>query len=425
MKFHAIVHMVKDMLLCGVPKEFDTGSNESHHKPTKKAAKMTQRKESTFNYQTAIRMTEFLLIELSRWEVDERVGVWNYFDKVEEVLSAFAIANDVELDDIANEFADISMEKDDTEEEMDEESLGEASETKDEASKTDDEELVVTTGGARIRVHYNDDNEPSFEMLGRSLWAKKTRWPTSIIMFLVGLQDLVIDHIPQKELPVLTLHERGDLKFYGIPNYQGTGPWKDWALVDWGQEGVLPVHIWCFVDLDDMPGGRDRIEYGGVHLKDGVHAVVECASYSTNYEEICMSDLFTPVLLEADGVDENGIVKRKFYLADVEAIKGPCAIIPDISDSKDPEKLSFFQVKSRPDWSKTFIAWLDAPHHHDEMDMADYDEKAREEKEKEEAKAAAKAAKAEAKAREKKEKEEAKAAAKADKAKAKAAGRKK
>ena len=30
MKFHAIVHMVEDILLYGVPSEFDTGSNESH-----------------------------------------------------------------------------------------------------------------------------------------------------------------------------------------------------------------------------------------------------------------------------------------------------------------------------------------------------------------------------------------------------------
>lgn len=53
MKFHAITHLVQDILLYGVPSEFDTGSNESHHKATKTAAKMTQRKEETFDHQTA------------------------------------------------------------------------------------------------------------------------------------------------------------------------------------------------------------------------------------------------------------------------------------------------------------------------------------------------------------------------------------
>lgn len=34
-KFHAMTHLVEDILLYGVPMEVDTGSNESHHKPSK------------------------------------------------------------------------------------------------------------------------------------------------------------------------------------------------------------------------------------------------------------------------------------------------------------------------------------------------------------------------------------------------------
>jgi hypothetical protein len=34
-KFHAITHLVEDIILYGVPSEVDTGSNESHHKPSK------------------------------------------------------------------------------------------------------------------------------------------------------------------------------------------------------------------------------------------------------------------------------------------------------------------------------------------------------------------------------------------------------
>ena len=79
MKFHAIVHMVEDILLYGVPSKFDTGSNESHHKPTKYAAKLTQRKEATFNYQTAKRMTEFMVLDLAMHEVNGGKVVWEYF----------------------------------------------------------------------------------------------------------------------------------------------------------------------------------------------------------------------------------------------------------------------------------------------------------------------------------------------------------
>ena len=34
-KFHAIVHLVDDILRHGVPLEVDTGSSESHHKQSK------------------------------------------------------------------------------------------------------------------------------------------------------------------------------------------------------------------------------------------------------------------------------------------------------------------------------------------------------------------------------------------------------
>ena len=66
--------------------------------------------------------------------------------------------------------------------------------------------------------------------------------------------------------------------FHGHPNFRGDGPWRDWATIDWGTtEGELPCHIWCFVSLENMPTGRDSLEFGGIRLRDGVYAVVECA----------------------------------------------------------------------------------------------------------------------------------------------------
>ena len=76
MQFHAIVHLLEDMLLYGVPSEFDTGSNESHHKGAKFPAQLTQRKEATFINQTATRLIEFLAIELVMEEILYDDGVW-------------------------------------------------------------------------------------------------------------------------------------------------------------------------------------------------------------------------------------------------------------------------------------------------------------------------------------------------------------
>ena len=75
MKFHAIIHLITDIILYGSPSEFDTGSNESHHKESKYAAKLTQQKEATFNFQTARRLIEFLCMILL-WKKSSMIGVF-------------------------------------------------------------------------------------------------------------------------------------------------------------------------------------------------------------------------------------------------------------------------------------------------------------------------------------------------------------
>ena len=52
-KFHAVLHLAEDILMFGVPMNVDTGSNESHHKLTKIAAKLTQKDIRTFEKQTS------------------------------------------------------------------------------------------------------------------------------------------------------------------------------------------------------------------------------------------------------------------------------------------------------------------------------------------------------------------------------------
>ena len=73
--------------------------------------------------------------------------------------------------------------------------------------------------------------------------------------------------------------------------------------MDWwgGGHGVLPSHIWCFVDLKGLPLGRSTLEYGGIQLQDGVHAIVEVATYDeepdedAQDEDVVPSDLFVPL----------------------------------------------------------------------------------------------------------------------------------
>ena len=92
-KFHCIVHIADDILNFGVPMEVDTGSNESGHKPTKTAAKLTQKNKKTFEIQTATRLQEMHLLELALEEMNGR-PLWDYFhgfehdDEMEAELEA-------------------------------------------------------------------------------------------------------------------------------------------------------------------------------------------------------------------------------------------------------------------------------------------------------------------------------------------------
>ena len=49
--------------------ECDTGSNESGHKGTKMAAKLTQKNVNTFDKQTAVRLEEVHLLQLAEQEM--------------------------------------------------------------------------------------------------------------------------------------------------------------------------------------------------------------------------------------------------------------------------------------------------------------------------------------------------------------------
>ena len=49
--------------------------------------------------------------------------------------------------------------------------------------------------------------------------------------------------------------------------------------------------------------GKEKLEYGGIFLQNGIYVVVEVANYVTDYEETTASDLFTPLHLDVKGFD--------------------------------------------------------------------------------------------------------------------------
>jgi hypothetical protein len=70
--------MSQDILHFGVPLCFDTGPDEAMHKPTKVAAKVTQKRKELFNEQLVQRMMELHTLHLAMAESKE--GSWKLWD---------------------------------------------------------------------------------------------------------------------------------------------------------------------------------------------------------------------------------------------------------------------------------------------------------------------------------------------------------
>lgn len=337
MKFHGILHLADDIIQNGVPSEFDNSPNESHHKTGKLAAKLTQMAPTTFNMQTANRMTEFQMLDLAIQEIEEDRVPWDYLDIPEEVAPNV----DVEGEDGA-----------------------EMAET-------------ITTGETQIEVYRSEeDGSACFDILTRSKKKSSTTLNTFAIEFLLGLQDLLSEHLPSGKLPIYTMHKRNGQIFRGHPNFRGKGPWRDWVWVDWGTQGLFASHIWCFVEITDLPDrGGQRFDYGGVRLQNGVYAVVESAYVDEKAESTNKSELMLPIRKETELDEEGYATKRTLYLANTDAFHRPCCVIPDYGGPGN----RYWVVKSRGEWSDLFIEWLVKPHHFDDMDPIKGDSSSEEE----------------------------------------------
>lgn len=327
MKFHAILHLAEDIKMFGVPMNVDTGSNESHHKTTKVAAKLTQKDIKTFERQTSDRSDDFEVLDLANEEINHR-PLWEYF---------------------GGQWRPNIVQKDDEN----------------------------TIGGMMFEVFWNDETENAeFQIMTRMKDKDKVALDSDFLHFLVSLQDELVDNETSNidKLQVFTEHTRSGQIFRAHPNYRGKGVWRDWVMIQW-QEGNFPAQIWGYLDLTAMPDGCSvKVDENNV-VVSGVYAVIESALYVD--EEDPWSDIFVPLQLDTMAVTDDGHLKtRKFYIVDVETFKDPIVVIPNIGSIDQ-----YLLMKPRREWAEDFIAWLEMPHKHDQMEMLPPPEEADEDSE--------------------------------------------
>ena len=163
-----------------------------------------------------------------------------------------------------------------------------------------------------------------------------------------------------KNLQILPEYKRNGIIFRGTPAYREK-PWRDWAMFDRvGQDGHFPGHIWCFVVIETEPFAHGQGQtHGGIDLAKGSYAVVERGYFVDDESAIDLSSIFRPFKKEVASAPQGAQGwKRKFYLANLDALLYPLAVVPDIGCEGG---LGFFTVKRRGVWANTFGEWIAAP----------------------------------------------------------------
>jgi len=120
------------------------------------------------------------------------------------------------------------------------------------------------------------------------------------------------------------------------------------------------------VDLRALPPHltrSNRINYGGLNnIKPGIYAIVEATVMLS--EGVPGSELFDVLTTEVSEFNDGAVLKFKFYLADVDAFKEPCVVVPNVGGANN----SYFWVEPKARWLEMFVQWLRSPHSYDKTE---------------------------------------------------------
>jgi hypothetical protein len=318
--FHAFLHLVDDILDHGVPSVVNTRSDEMHHKTSKTAALQTQRIPNNFDYQTAIRLHEYFLIELSKLELQDE-KLWEYFD--------FDMDAEAEEDNLEAMSTESSAEGDNS---------------------------VVPTALSGVRVEYSFANEgytrSTYRVFSKMHNKHRFKFDKDLDDFLLNdcLRSMPGNNC-DKYLNIFTEHTRHGKMFRGSPYFRGK-PWRDWAWVEFEEEdgGDSPIQIHCFLDLRDMPEDPGDGSVHRMHCAPGIYAVCEGCKKRVDKKEVDMSEIFVPwtKIFKSTG-------KREFYLLDTESLEDTACLIPDHGHAN---KGAYLQLLPKKVWISSFEQWL-------------------------------------------------------------------
>jgi len=168
--------------------------------------------------------------------------------------------------------------------------------------------------------------------------------------FLQDLADLVIagTETSSISLDLFTEHKRFDQIYRGSPHYRGM-PWRDWAMINWGNGVILPGQIWIFVDLQNIPEESFH--------DPGIYAIIESSDPNPDVQERKLSQILQPFLKETKIYA--GQRQRRFHLVPVSFIHSPVCMLPDHGN---PDPRAYLKLSPKREWPKMFSRWLEKEH---------------------------------------------------------------
>jgi len=305
-KFHAIMHMAQDIIHFGVPMNYDTGSDESGHKASKTAAKVTQKRKDLFDEQVGQRLIEVQTLDLAQEEIVNDLPLWGYFDQEKNRPAHYAHT-------LAQE---------------------------------------TRVGGVKFQGTVDEAGEYKLVAVRQTKGSDGIQVEVAFTEFIEKLTRQVSEYLPS--LHVATYYRRDGVTYRGSAHYSG-GVWRDWVMVDWGEDdGKLPNKIWGFVDLRKLPKDNDLNCGGQSPIAPAIYGIVESADIVHEKRGVRRSELFVPLLKRVGKMAQERVVDLEFWLADVGAFDEPIAVIPDIGGPAN----AYFMLRRRRQWREDFMEWL-------------------------------------------------------------------
>ena len=145
-----------------------------------------------------------------------------------------------------------------------------------------------------------------------------------VLDFVMGSQEIVSEHTPK--LVVCSCCNRRSFIFGATSNFLKL-PWRDWVIFDWGEEGHLPCHFPGFVDLSTLPSAFIFTCSLSSGMRNGIFAIVECATCNTDEELIQMSEIFVPITEIVGGFTGNLSVIAKVIWPSVRQLLSPLQLL--------------------------------------------------------------------------------------------------